>query len=139
MNDLVTNTEPDALYELYYRCSDACQDPGDPYGQSPDHRCYSTTTYSITKVTATRIYFCDRYGRKYCLARTAFDEDGRAFHRGLRKSLYLTEPEIPRGRKPASVSDLRRQMADAHPDRGGDRDTFMAARARYVSAKRRSA
>lgn len=28
-------------------------------------------------------------------------------------------------------------MADAHPDRGGDRDSFEAARGRYLAAKAR--
>ena len=29
-------------------------------------------------------------------------------------------------------------MADAHPGRGGDRDTFQAARGRYLAAKART-
>lgn len=139
MTDIVTDLTATALYELYYRCADACQDPDDPYGRSPDHVCHSITVYGITKVTAERFYFGDWRGRSYFIARTAFDQDGRAFHRGLRTFLHLTEPEIPRRPKPVSLSDLRRQMADAHPDRGGDRDTFQAARARYIAAKGRTA
>lgn len=43
------------------------------------------------------------------------------------------------GRKAVSVEDvkaLRQAMADAHPDRGGNRDEFMAARERYQKALR---
>jgi hypothetical protein len=32
------------------------------------------------------------------------------------------------------VKDLRRQMADAHPDRGGTSEGFIAARSRYLKA-----
>lgn len=35
------------------------------------------------------------------------------------------------------LRDLRMAMADAHPDRGGSREEFEAARARYLRAKER--
>lgn len=137
------STEPTALYALHYRCRDACQDPGDPYGRSPDHRCHDVASYPVTKVTAQRIYFhggtyCTKNERErtYFVSRSAFDAEGRARHRALGDVLHLTPPEIPRRAKPASLSDLRRQMADSHPDRGGDRDTFQAARNRYLAARK---
>jgi hypothetical protein len=79
--------------------------------------------------------------RTYFIDRSAFDADGNAHHRGLRELLHLTRPEIPGGGtrpEPKTISELRREMADAHPDRGGDRDAFMAARGRYLAAKARS-
>lgn len=140
MTDIVTDPTPPALYMLWHRCWDTCQDPGDPYGRSPDHVCWEVHEYPITKVTATRIYFRERRGgRNYFLQRDAFDAEGRAYHRRvLGGALHLTPPEVPSRAKPVSLADLRRAMADAHPDRGGDRDTFMAARGRYEAAKRRA-
>ncbi len=135
-DEITKPADPTHLYRLWYRCSDGCQDPGDPYGRSPDHRCHSVIPYRITKVTEKRIYFRDHYSRSYFIARAAFDDEGHAFHRGLRERLHLTPPEIPGSNWTArTLSVLRREMADAHPDRGGDRDTFMAARRRYVAAR----
>ena len=139
--DLDTCAEPEFLYRLYYRCADACQDPDDPYGRKPTHRCYEVIAYAITKVTATRIYFRDGYDRRYFIDRAKFAADGRAYHCKLAEVLHLAPPEIP-GRtrvEPKSVSELRREMADAHPDRGGNRDTFQEARSRYLAAKARTA
>jgi hypothetical protein len=60
--DEITTTNAGAaklghLYSLWHRCWDACQDPDDPYGRKPTHRCYEVVTWPITKVTAKRIYF----------------------------------------------------------------------------------
>lgn len=124
------------LYCLYYRCADACQDPGDPYGRSSDHRCYEILTYSVEKTTATRIYFRDWRGNSYFVDRRKIDDTGAVYHHGVRDRLHLTPPEIPTRAKPRTLAELRREMADAHPDRGGDRDAFQAARARYENARR---
>lgn len=160
MNDLTTTSGVgDALYGLYHRCWDACQDPDDPYGRKPTHRCWEITEYPIVKVTERRIFFREErggpgYDRNYSIDRAKFDIPGceqkkPAYHPRLRELLYLT-PDIPtfveqearvQARVQAaddarrSIPELRRAMADAHPDRGGDRDTFMAARRRYLAAK----
>lgn len=39
-------------------------------------------------------------------------------------------------RSPAELSRLKAEMADAHPDRGGTTDAFIAAHERYVRARR---
>ena len=50
--------------------------------------------------------------------------------------LYGREREQERKRKAAEpeLKQLRREMADAHPDRGGTNEQFMAARKRYERA-----
>jgi hypothetical protein len=62
--------------------------------------------------------------------------------------LFAEPPELPptrkvRTRRPEpSVPDLKAlkaAMADAHPDRGGTSEAFVAARARYLRAKQRAA
>jgi len=40
--------------------------------------------------------------------------------------------------QPGDIKQLRRQMADAHPDRGGTNEGFMAARKRYERAIHRT-
>lgn len=132
----VTTDEPTALYRRWYRCADACQDPGDPYGRSPEHQCWTVLTYDITQVTAARIYFRDDYDRRYFVDRSKIDDNGSFYHRKIGDRLHLTPPEIPTRARRKGLSELRREMADAHPDRGGDRDTFQAARTRYESARR---
>ena len=37
-----------------------------------------------------------------------------------------------------ALSELRRQAADAHPDRGGDPAEFRVVYARYLAAKKRA-
>jgi hypothetical protein len=46
------------------------------------------------------------------------------------------EQEAKRKEREPELKQLRRQMADAHPDRGGTNDEFMAARKRYEQALR---
>ena len=48
------------------------------------------------------------------------------------------ERERQRPELEADVKRLRREMADAHPDRGGTNEEFMAARERYEKALRRA-
>jgi hypothetical protein len=151
MDEIAQSDIGEALYSIYHRCWDACQDPDDPYGRKPTHRCYALITYPIVKVTAKRIYFRHPQGtamerdRIYHIDRAKFAADGHAYHRAIREGLYLTpdlihywqqqEDKVARLGTPKTVSELRREMADAHPDRGGSRDTFMAARATYLRAK----
>lgn len=125
------------LYRVWNRCFDGCWDY-DFGGIKPDHQCYQTLPFTVTKTTAKRIYFRDDRGRNYFIAREAFRTDERgdvvAFHRGLLELLYLNEPTW-HIRVHKTLADLRRDMADAHPDRGGTRETFQAARRRYTTAR----
>jgi hypothetical protein len=53
--------------------------------------------------------------------------------------LYLTPPDInsPRTAPESSLAELKQAMADAHPDRGGDDAQFIAARERYLRARKK--
>jgi hypothetical protein len=119
---------------------------------------YHLVRYRVTKKTAKRIYYVrsePRRNRQVIVMddlkigfvdRQKLEADGEV----TRKSagwwtadftLYATtdppewwERSYPDKPKP-DVSQLRREMADAHPDRGGTRETFEAARSRYLVAK----
>jgi hypothetical protein len=116
--------------------------------------------YRITKKTAKRIYYIRREPHRDgqvistdeleigYVDRQKLEADGEVSNRGVHWSqddshLYATT-DPPEWWNPwrsawstetATLSQLRKEMADAHPDRGGDRDRFMAARARYLAAK----
>lgn len=139
------------LYFVWDTCWDGCWDR-DTDGSwrhitmlSPEvrrnHNCREIRTYPITKVTAKRIYFRDNTvrQREHFIGRATFHADDRgdtvAYHQRLRELLYLNEPTWHLKPKPKSIADLRREMADAHPDRGGDRHSFTEARRRYLQAR----
>jgi hypothetical protein len=63
-------------------------------------------------------------GRQFFATREAADADLR---RGERERA---------GRDAPPIKELRRAMADAHPDRGGTADQFLQARHRYQTALR---
>lgn len=138
MADIATLPDLGCLYRLHDRCWDGCWDY-DFGGIKPDHQCYSVLSYPILKATAKRIYFKDWCDRKYFIDRAAFDAEGAAYHRGLRERLHLTPPEVPAQSKHKTVSELKREMAEAHPDRGGTDEAFIAARRRYLRATGRTA
>jgi hypothetical protein len=110
------------LYELW----DANWDDG-PLGN------WQIRRHEITRKTAKRIYitFC---GRTAFVDRQRIEADGEIFYRPAARTLYLAEPDIPHQPKPPSLPELRRAMADAHPDRGGTDAEFIAARERYEKA-----
>jgi hypothetical protein len=143
-----TQQSGEFLYSLWNKCWDGCWDSGEyPHGVAPDHQCHVVQTWPITKRTAKRIYFhggawCSRQDRERTsfIEIDRFAEDGSAYHRNLRERLYLSPPEIQSHRpQRKSTAELKREMADAHPDRGGNREEFERARDRYLSAKRVSA
>lgn len=160
MSEIETTAIGEALYSVWHRCWDACQDPDDPYGRKPTHRCYELLEYPITKVTAKRIYFRHPRGtarereRDYFIARDEFTVEradgttGIAYHSSLRELLYLDPNACPRWRNQVerlerlanqpTVSELRKAMANAHPDRGGDRESFETARRAYLAARARA-
>jgi hypothetical protein len=111
------------LYELW----DANWDDG-PLGN------WQILRHEITRKTAKRIYFHFR-GRPAFVDRQRIEADGKIFYRPAAHTLYLAEPDIPHRPKPPSLPELKRAMADAHPDRGGSDEAFIAARARYETAQ----
>ena len=122
-------TPAEYLYELW----DANWDDG-PLGN------WQILEHPITKKTSKRIYFTfgNRGRRSGFVDRQRIEAEGELFYRPAGRTLYLTEPDIPHRPKPPSLPELRKAMADAHPDRGGTGEAFIAARERYDAAKRRA-
>lgn len=112
------------LYELW----DANWDDG-PLGN------YQILAHPITRKTAKRIYFTRGGSRPAFVDRQRIEADGEIFYRPIARTLYLRPPEIPHQPKPPSLPELRKAMADAHPDRGGTDEAFIAARQRYERAR----
>ncbi|MFF2405749.1 hypothetical protein [Streptomyces sp. NPDC058092] len=122
-----TPAKVEYLYELW----DANWDDG-PLGN------YQVLRWEITKKTPKRIYF-DRNGHPGFVDRQRIEADGEIRHGYTRRLLHLAPPEIPGQPKPPSLPELKAAMADAHPDRGGTDEAFIAARARYETARAKEA
>ena len=126
-NDLAVT---ECLYELW----DANWDDG-PLGN------YRIIRHEITKKTTKRIYFTDgtgysrHEGKVHYVDRQRIEADGEIWWSPRHTSLYLNEPEIPHRPKPPSLAELRKAAADAHPDRGGTNEAFIAAHQRYERAR----
>ncbi|MFE0845313.1 hypothetical protein [Streptomyces rochei] len=114
------------LYELW----DANWDDG-PLGN------YRVLRHEITRKTPKRIYFTRGGSRPAFVDRQRIEANGEIFYRPIARTLYLAPPEIPHQPKRASLAELKQQMANAHPDRGGTDEAFIAARQRYEVAKAR--
>ncbi len=121
-------TATPAVAEFLYELWDANWDDG-PLGN------YQILRHEITKKTAKRIYFTYCTGHPGFVDRQRIEADGEIFHAAAMRLLYLASPEIPQRQKPQSLGELRKAMADAHPDRGGTGEAFIAARARYEKAR----
>lgn len=117
------------LYELW----DANWDDG-PMGN------WQILQHPITKKTARRIYFTYSTGgrRTGYVDRQKIEADGEIYHGYTRRRLHLAPPDIPNRPKPPSLPELRKAMADAHPDRGGSDEAFIAARRRYEAAQKQT-
>ena len=126
------NLAPSSTYtgEFLYELWDANWDDG-PLGN------YQVRSHPITRKTSKRIYFTLSHGRNASVDRQQIEANGQVFHRPTATTLYLVEPEIPGRPKPPSLPELRKAMADAHPDRGGSDEAFIAARQRYERARAR--
>ncbi|MDX3587328.1 hypothetical protein [Streptomyces europaeiscabiei] len=116
------------LYELW----DANWDDG-PLGN------YQILAHPITRKTCKRIFFVYLNGRNGSVDRERIEADGEVYHGYSRRRLHIAPPEIPHQPKAPSLPELRKAMADAHPDRGGTDAEFIAARARYERARVREA
>ncbi|MCE7081191.1 hypothetical protein LZF96_13855 [Streptomyces sp. ST2-7A] len=112
------------LYELW----DANWDDG-PLGN------YKILRHPIVKKTPRRIYFTYSGGRSGFVDRQRIEADGEVYHGITLRRLHLTPPEIPSRPKRPTLPELRAAMAAAHPDRGGNDEAFIAARARYEDAR----
>jgi len=66
-------------------------------------------------------------GRLFFATREAAEDH---LYRGDRQRAEQAAPQAP------PIKELRRAMADAHPDRGGTAEQFMQARRRYQAALR---
>ncbi|MCQ8831829.1 hypothetical protein [Streptomyces malaysiensis] len=121
------NATPKAV-EYLYEVWDANWDNG-PLGN------YKILRHPIRKKTAKRIYFDYVSGRPGCVDRQQLEADGEIYNGYTRRRLHLAPPEIPSRPKKPSLSELRKAMADAHPDRGGTDAEFIAARERYERAR----
>lgn len=110
--------------------------------------------FQITRKTARRIYYVRWRGRGDdvrigFVSRQEIETNGEAYNRSGGwwagdYHLYAAPPELPRyapltaAERKAELARLRREMGDAHPDRGGTAEGFMAARARYKAAVARA-
>ncbi|MFJ4637635.1 hypothetical protein ACIP69_18675 [Streptomyces hygroscopicus] len=119
-----------AVTEFLYELWDANWDDG-PLGN------WQILRHEITRKTAKRIYFTfgNRGRRSGFVDRQRIEAEGELFYRPAGRTLYLAEPDIPRQPKPPSLPELKRAMAEAHPDRGGSNEAFIAARRRYEQAR----
>ncbi|WP_030188097.1 hypothetical protein [Streptomyces violaceorubidus] len=115
------------LYELW----DANWDDG-PLGN------YKVYAHPITKKTTKRIYFTYLNDHRTSFVdRQKIEADGEVYHGYTMRRLHMAPPEIPHQPKRASLAELKQAMADAHPDRGGTDEAFIAARQKYETAKAR--
>lgn len=105
-----------------------------------DNRFYRpphAVAFPITKRTPKRVYY-EINGRTRFVDRQQLEADGQVRRVGgwwePDLTVYLSEPtlEQPTG---SSLPELKQAMADAHPDRGGTDEAFIAARARYERAR----
>jgi hypothetical protein len=125
------------LYALHHYVSDA--------GWIPDE--WSVRSFRITKKTPKRVYYVRRsYAGEEpeigFVNRQELEANGSVRNRGVHwcmddSELFLEPPELPTAKRQPepSLSELRKAMADSHPDRGGDRDSFQAARQAYLAAR----
>ena len=114
-----------------------------------DERGYLVTRvvpFRIAKRTAQRVYYVrdEAFGpykaRLGFIDRQRLEADGQAYTRRFGHPdhcLHLEPPDVDAWRRKPSLGELKQQMADAHPDRGGSDETFIAARQRYQRAKER--
>ena len=146
------------LYAHEYCWNDGYLCPCQSLG-GEDRVLYHTVKFQIVRKTKQRIYYCkdrsdllekgfwrsNHRGTGY-VGRQKIEADGSVWDlRGRygRHDLYLSlehllgdclkwmhVPDTP------NLLELKAEMAAAHPDRGGSNQAFIAARARYVAARR---
>jgi hypothetical protein len=104
------------------------------------YRAPHVVKFRVVKKTPKRVYY-EIKGWTRFVDRHRLETDGKV----LRKrggwwepdlTVYLNPPAIEQHKAP-SLADLWTAMADAHPDRGGTDEAFIAARHRYEQARTR--
>ena len=102
--------------------------------------------FPVTKVTLKFIFYVREYDRTGRIDREAFERDGQIrtrhyWHKDWHlfaaaddAERYISSDGRTQAERGEAVRALRMEMADAHPDRGGTPEGFMAARARYERA-----
>jgi hypothetical protein len=95
--------------------------------------------FQVIKRTPKFIYYMGPYERRRRIDREAFERDGSIATRHYWEHdhhLFAAFEDAEKDIAPFEVGtpdvrQLRREMADAHPDAGGSNETFIAARQRY--------
>lgn len=130
---------PDAVQYLYEKY--------DPHRDEP-FQGYAVRRYRILRMTPRRIYYakhelCSRCGADPSdlqpvvgyLDRQKIESAGEIWDG--RRRLYLKPPELAKPLEQPTLTELKQQMADSHPDRGGSDEAFISARAEYQRARTR--
>jgi hypothetical protein len=120
------------------------------YGQWQDEECERhTVAFRVTKRTPKRVYYIRQdYGdgdiEVGFVDRQALERDGYAHNRGAGGwwaadfTLYTEPPTRKDSSAGPDLQQLKDEMVAAHPDRGGDHETFIQAHRRYMRAKQRT-
>ena len=94
--------------------------------------------YPITRRTPKRVYYEER-GRERFVNRQELEEDGEAStgRRWWQSHLYAVKPPMPDrwALRERDLKALKVEMAELHPDRGGDPAAFREAHRRYERAR----
>jgi hypothetical protein len=96
--------------------------------------------FPIQRKTAKRIYYIRSDDEIGYVNRQDLEANGEVHNRAAGWwspycVLHATPPDVATEAEPADLAQLRREAADAHPDRGGTNEAFRAAYARYQQAK----
>jgi hypothetical protein len=94
--------------------------------EADTRRCHSGYPAGVIPIPGDR-HPVDRPGRLFFATREAAEDH---LYRGERERAECTAPDA------GLIKELRRAMANAHPDRGGTTEQFMRARWRYQAALR---
>ncbi len=111
------------------------------HGSGPDWTPTRVVKFRITRKTPRRIYYLPHEWRdeQRFVDRAVLERDGKVTRKsgGWWESfltVYLTPPVLAEVQEP-NLAELKAAMAEAHPDRGGNDEAFIAARQRYERAK----
>lgn len=124
---------PGCISREQFETHTRCHDKG-PHGEDPCRHGYPAGVIPVPgdrnrPGPAGRLFFATREAAEDYL------------HRGERERAEQAAPQAPplaehAARKAPPLKELRRAMADAHPDRGGTTEQFIRARRRYQAALR---
>jgi len=114
------------------------------YDANDDWQPAHVVAFPITRKTSRRIYYDSRrWGTRPLIRfidRQQIETNGRAVRRSAGwyepdRELHAAPPTVEQVAQP-DLSELKAEMAAAHPDRGGSDEAFIAARERYEQARR---